>query len=321
MHYITIPGISDCCSQLVLGTSLFTPKRKEEVFAILDAYVELGGNTLDTSRIYSNGKSEEVLRMWLQARKNRQQVIIINKCCHHHVDDQNHHYPDQQRVQPHIITEDLHESLDRMKVNYFDLYLLHRDDSRVPISELFDVLEWHRQAGRIKAYGVSNWSTERIAKAMRYTSSKGYSGIAINSPSFSLAHINEPRWEGCVYADRNYMEWHEKTQLPLFSWACQASGFFTGRFTPDNVPNPDIERVYYNNGNWERLRRAAQLATVKGSNFTANHIALAYVLNQPLPICAVIGPQNTAEMIANFEALRIKLTPQELAWLDLRSDL
>ena len=317
MKYISIPGLNRGCSQIVLGTSLFTPERKDAVFAILDAYVELGGNTLDTARIYSLGKSEEVLGMWLEARRNRQQLIIINKCCHHYIDEHNKHYPEQQRVQPNMITEDLQESLERMKVSYFDLYLLHRDDSRVPVGELFDVLEAHRRAGRIRAYGVSNWSTQRITEAMRYTAAQGYAGIAVNNPSFSLAHINEPRWEGCVYADHDDIHWHEKTQMPLFSWAAQASGFFTGLFTPENAPNPDIKRVYYNQGNWERFRRAGQLAAVKGKNFTANHIALAYVLNQSFPTCAVIGPQTTAELTASFSALPIKLTLQELAWLDL----
>lgn len=320
MKYISIAGLEKGCSQIIMGTSLFTPARKDEVFAILDAYVEHGGNTLDTSRIYSLGQSEEVLAMWLRARGSRGRMNIVSKGCHHHIDADGRHHPDQVRVRPAVITQDLRESLGRMQVEYFDIYLLHRDDPAVPVGELFDCLEEHRRAGLIRAYGVSNWSTARMEAANAYAAAKGYPAIAANSPSFSLARINEPRWQGCTYADEAYIDWHEKTRIPLFSWASQASGFFTGLYSPDRCPNPDIARVYYSEGNWERLRRAAELAARRGEGFTANHIALAYVLCQPFPVGAVIGPQKVAELLDSLAAVGLSLDAREMAWLDLRLD-
>ncbi|MCX7779462.1 MAG: aldo/keto reductase [Negativicutes bacterium] len=316
MRYISLPGLELKCSQIVLGTSAFTPERKQAVFGILDAYREAGGNVLDTSRIYGAGKSEAVLAMWLQERHNRQEMIVINKGCHHFVDEQGRHYPEKHRVKPEIITADLKESLERMNLDYFDIYLLHRDDQEVPVADLMDVLELHRREGRIKTYGVSNWSTARIAAANEYAAGKGYSGIVVNSPSLSLAVINEPRWEGCTYVDRAYARWHEERQLALFSWASQASGFFTGLYTRDHCPNPDIARVYYNETNWERLERARSLAKQKGDAITANHIALAYVLQQPFPTGAVIGPQTPGELIDSLTALDIDLSEQERIWLE-----
>lgn len=315
MKYFSIPGLERGCSQIVLGTSSFTPEDADDVFAILDHYVEHGGNTLDTSRVYGLGKSEEVLTMWLKARQNRQNVIIINKGCHHYVDATGCHHPEQQRVSPEILTQDLRESMARMQVDYFDIYLLHRDNPAVPVGELIDALQEHKNAGLIKAYGVSNWSTKRIDAANTYAASKGYAGIVVNSPSLSLAQINESRWGGCVYVDQDYIKWHEKNQLALFSWASQASGFFTGIYTRENVPNPDIARVYYNDANWERMHRAKQLAKQKGNQFSANHIALAYVLNQFFPICAVIGPQKVSELLSSLEAVNIELSEKERLWL------
>jgi aryl-alcohol dehydrogenase-like predicted oxidoreductase len=244
-------------------------------------------------------------------------MTIISKCCHHYIDEAGRHHPDKQRVKPEFITQDLLESLDRMQVDYFDIYLLHRDDLNVPVGELMDTLQNHKDAGLIKAYGVSNWSIARIEAASEYCAQKGYAGLAVNSPSLSLAKANEPRWPGCVYPDREYIKWHKRTQLPMLSWAAQASGFFSGRYAPGKDVNPDITRVYYNEGNWERLRRAARLASEKGRRYTANHIALAYVINQPYPTCAVIGSQRVDELLNSFVALDLHLSEAELIWLDL----
>jgi Predicted oxidoreductases (related to aryl-alcohol dehydrogenases) len=188
----------------------------------------------------------------------------------------------------------------------------------VPVSELIDVLQEHKEAGLIKAYGVSNWTPGRIAEANRYAVRKGYAGIVVNSPSLSLARINEPRWAGCVYADDPYIRWHEKSRMPLLAWASQASGFFSG--TLKGGLSSDLIRVYDNAGNRERFERARQLALRKGSQYTANHIALAYVLNQAFPIGAIIGPQKVEHLRDSFRALAIQLSEAELRWLNLEAD-
>jgi aryl-alcohol dehydrogenase-like predicted oxidoreductase len=102
---------------------------------------------------------------------------------------------------------------------------------------------------------------------MAYARDKKIDGIALSSPSLSLARVTESRWEGVVYADNDSIRWHERTQLPLFSWAAQASGFFhfAGKYKREDFPNPDIARTYYNDdNNMERLKRLQELATSKG---------------------------------------------------------
>jgi len=207
-----------------------------------------------------------------------------------------------------------------MGVDYFDLFLLHRDDVSVPVGELLDVMQEHKNSGLIKAYGVSNWSTDRIDKAMVYTAKKGYDGIALNSPSLSLAKAVQNRWQGVVYADDEYISWHEKTQLPLFSWAAQASGFFyfAGQYKRKDFPNTDIARVYYSQNNIERLKRITALAKAKGGNVEPTNIALAYVLNQAFPICAVVGPQKPTEVLSSIQAAHIRLTEDERLWINLQ---
>jgi aryl-alcohol dehydrogenase-like predicted oxidoreductase len=319
MRYIAIKGLEQSCSQIVLGTSFFRPEMKDLVFEILDTYIAQGGNVLDTSRVYGVGQSERAIALWLKAR-NRKNVMLISKGCHHYVDQEGIHHPEQKRVRPEFITEDLKYSLENMGTDYFDMFLLHRDDPSVPVGELIDALEEHKQAGLIKTYGVSNWSTQRMDEAIAYANRKGYIGIALNSPSLSLAKVTENRWEGVVYADSKYINWHENTKLPLFSWAAQASGFFyyASRFKPEKFPNPDIARVYYSEENLERLKRATQLAKKIGNGIEATNVALAYVLNQSFPICAVIGPQKPLGVRSSIAAANIVLTEDERLWLNLQ---
>lgn len=310
MKYFPIDGLKHDCSQIVLGSMVFSPEQQALASEMLDAFIAAGGNTIDTAHIYNGGKSEKAIGQWLKERNNREDVVIIDKGAH----------PDQNgpRVNEKAIHDDLYESLERLQTNYIDMYLLHRDDIAVSVAEIVEILNEHVEKGLVRVLGVSNWSDDRIAEANAYAASKGLKGFTVNSPNLSLAKPNEPRWPGCVSVDRESLEWHEKNQFPLFSWSSQAGGFFTGRFSPDKQENPEMVRVYYSDDNWERLRRAKQLADEKG--FTTNQIALAYVLNQSFPSFALVGPEKTAELESSLKALDVSLTSEEVKWLDLRSE-
>lgn len=310
MRYIPVKGMDRECSQIVLGTIVFSPDQQAVANEMLDAFVAAGGNTIDTAHIYNGGKSERAIGSWLRTKDNREKVVIIDKGAHH---DEN-----GPRVNEKAIRDDLYESLERLQTDYIDMYLLHRDDLTVPVGEIIDILNEHVTAGLVRVLGVSNWSNERIAEANEYAASQGLKGFTVNSPNLSLAKPNEPRWSGCVSVDSDSLDWHEKGQFPLFSWSSQAGGFFTGRYSPDERENAEMVRVYYSDDNWRRLRRAKQLADEKG--FTTNQIALAYVLNQPFPACALIGPEKTEELESSLEALHVQLTDEDIQWLDLRSD-
>lgn len=106
----------------------------------------------------------------------------------------------------------------------------------------------------------------------------------------------------------------EDTAAAAFPGHRQAGGFFTGRYTPDNG-EAELIRVYYSEENWERYRRAEILAQQKG--VSTNDIALAFVLNQAFPTCALIGPNNVAELQSSAKALGVTLTTEECCWLDL----
>ncbi|MCR2806451.1 aldo/keto reductase [Paenibacillus soyae] len=307
MEYIQIEGCPKPVSRLMKGTDYFYHDNYEKAAANMDAYLAIGGNSVDSAHIYCGGQSEEVLGRYMRERNNREQIVILTKGAHH---DQN-----GPRVTKEAIDHDLETSLRRLETDYIDLYGLHRDDPSIPVGIIVDALNEHIEAGKVRAIGVSNWTWQRIQEANDYAAANGLKGFTFSSPNLSLAKANEPFWRGCVSADAETCEWHEKTGMPLLSWSSQARGFFTGRFTPEVRDNADLVRVFYSDDNWERLARAKQLAEEKG--VTAIQIALAYVLGQPFPTCALIGAQSQAELLSCDEGSRIRLTREEMDWLDL----
>ena len=295
-------------SRLALGTLWFTPDRQSDVSKLLDAWVELGGDTIDTAHVYGKGDAERALGQWLRARPDlRERLVIVSKGAH----------PDGDvvRVTPEDITSDLHDTIERLG-GPVDLYLLHRDDPSKPVGPLVEVLDGHRRAGQIRAYGASNWTPERIEEANAYASAHGLAPFCLSSTHLSLATQNAEQWPGALSAaDPATRSWHERTQMPLLAWSAQASGFFTGRFARDRDADPDIEAVYFSDDNWERLDRARTLADRLGS--TANEVALAWVLAQWFPVQALIGPHSVQQLRASVGATELELSDEDVAWLNL----
>lgn len=310
MLYGKLQGIDAPISRLVMGTMVCTTDNMEVTNTLLDAYLQAGGNCLDTARVYGGGKTEAALGQWFTSRKNRDKVVLLAKGAHHDANGK--------RVNPKGIAEDIAISLDLMQTDYIDIYLLHRDDPDIPVGVIVDALNQHKEAGRIKIFGGSNWTTARIQEANAYAEANGLQGFSASSPQLSLAVPNEPMWAGCLFVTPEDAEWHTRTQLPLMPWSSQASGFFTGRFTPEDRSNSDVVRVYYSDANWERYHRATTLAKQKG--VTANQIALAWVLHQPYPTFPLIGPRTLEELASSLPALGITLTAQECDWLSLKAE-
>lgn len=306
MNTLTIRGLDKPVSSLIQGSDYFSPSVYELVCDVLDRFLAMGGNIIDTAHNYCGGESEVAIGQWLNDRQNRDQVVILTKGAHPKGDGP--------RVNPDAIREDLMTSLERLGTDYIDLYALHRDDPDTPVSVIMNALHEHVAAGRIRAIGVSNWETDRIGEANDYARANGLTPFTFSSPNLSLAKPNEPFWAGCVSVTEKDAAWYEAHQMPVLSWSSQARGFFTGRFTPDDRSDADIVRVFYSDANWARLHRAETLAAKKG--VSQIQIALAYVLNQPYPTGAIIGARNEAELLSCKEGAALKLTAEEVAWLE-----
>lgn len=301
MKYGRIAGVDKDISRLVMGCD--NQLTLSHASVLFDDFYERGGTAFDTAFGYGRGRQEKLLGQWVKNRGVRDDLFIIGKGAH---------TPDCDRVS---LTSQLLESLERLQVDHVDLYMMHRDNLEIPVGEFVDVLDEHYRAGRITAFGVSNWTIERFDEANRYAAANGKHGFTALSNHFGLAEAYELPWAGCRHAtDPASKAWLKENQVSLFPWSSQARGFFA-RADPSDTSDAELVRCYYSEDNFERLRRARELGDELGVAATA--IALAYVLHQPFPTFALFGPRTLTETRTSMGALTIELTDQQVAWLDL----
>jgi len=301
-----VSGVGKPVSRLVMGAMLETAHFPlPHASVMFDAFFEAGGNCFDTAYIYGGGSSERVLGRWIRNRGVRDQVVILDKGAH------------TPNCNPTSVLKQLSESLDRLQTDHVDLYMLHRDNPDIPVGEFIDVLNKVRGEGKVRAFGASNWTIERIQAANDYARANDVSGFAAISNQFSLARMVEPVWGGCLSAsDPQSREWFIETQTPLMAWSSTARGFFV-RGDANARSDADFARCWYAEDNFRRLERARELAAKREAQPVV--IAMAYALNQPFPVFPLFGPQTLVEMRTSLRALDVDLSPAELAWLNLET--
>jgi aryl-alcohol dehydrogenase-like predicted oxidoreductase len=320
MEYGTVAGIDKRVSRLVQGTIPLTADDHDANNALLDAVYEHGCRTFDTAHGYGNGTCETALGAWIRSRGVREDVVVLGKGAHP--------YNGRVRVTPEDITSDLDESLQRQGTEYIDLYVLHRDNPDVPVGPIVEVLNEHKRAGKINAFGGSNWHASRIAEANAYAAEHGLDPFTVSSPNYSLAVQIQPPWEGCLSisgpAGAEERQWYIEQRMPVFPWSSLAGGFFSGRFRRDNLDTFDsyLDKLcvesYCSEENFQRLDRVEELGARYGLSIP--QVAMAYIMSQPLDVYALVGCRTGDEFKVNTAVLGQKLSADELAWLDLSSD-
>jgi aryl-alcohol dehydrogenase-like predicted oxidoreductase len=310
MNYGRVNGLVSPVSRLVLGSMPVDINALPDSYALLDFFFEHGGNCIDTAWLYRRGDSEKCVGAWIENRGIRSKIVIIGKGA-----------APVERCTPAVITSQLEESLERLRTDYVDIYLMHRDNPEIPVEAFVDCLNEHYRSGRIRSFGGSNWTTRRIEEANAYARAHGLVGFTASSPNLSLAVWNEPMWADCISAsDKASREWYRRSEMALFAWSSQASGFFSGRYNGNSADTPfakEVARVWFNAANFERLERARSFARSRG--VTPGQIALAYVLCESLSTFALIGPQTSEELRESIEALPLVLSDSERQWLNLES--
>jgi len=332
MKYSKIRGLEKEISKLVFGTA--TPKlfaavakdaREEEkavAFQLLDHVFASGINTFDCAAHYG----EEIMGQWMERRGNRDQCVIITKCAH----------PNQwrHRVNDFDILTDAHDSLKKLNTDCIDIYMLHRDNEEIPVSQIVDVMNRLYQEGKVKAFGGSNWTHQRIEEANEYAMKYNLKPFTVSSPNFGLAEQIADPWlsdahfgNGCVtisgpeHADAR--AWYGKQQFPVFAYSSLARGFFSGAFLSNErekakeiLDEPGIIG-YYSDNNFARLQRCEELAKAKG--VTVAQVAMAWIYNQSFDVYAISSPVTEEQLKANIAAMDIALSQEEVKWLNLEA--
>ena len=302
---IKIEHLDKEVTQLILGCDNQLDYAKGAV--MWDAWLEVGGNAFDTAYIYGDGVIEKHLGNWIKERQVAKEVTVVVKGAHTPCCD------------PVNLKQQLTQSLNRLQLDCADIYLMHRDNLNLEVAEFIDCLNELVEQGLIKTFGVSNWTLDRFIAANEYAKQNNKRGFTILNNNLSLAVMEKVFWAGCVNGnDAKLLQYLSESKTVHLSWSSQARGFF---FQEDEVtklpPDSSPEVAYFSDNNHERRNRARKLA--KEKNVSANNIAAAWVLNQDFPSLALIGARHPHEITSSLPALSIKLTQDEIAWLNLDS--
>ena len=319
MHYINVHYTDINTFPLCLGTSNFGATIPQaDAFALMDAFVEQGGNFLDTAHVYANwiptlpkSISEKTIGAWMKARGNRQQIIIGTKGAHPNLATMH-----IARLSPADIVHDLNESLQHLQTDYIDLYWLHRDDPTRPVDEIIDTLAAQVKAGKMRAFGCSNWSTARMKAAWDYTTAHGCQGFVANQPMWSLAQPNPAAFgmPGLAAMDTAMFAFHQQSGWAVIPYTSQARGFFS-KVAAQGLAglSERDQKAYWNAVNERRTTLVQQLADTY--NATPSQIALAYLLGQPVPTIPVIGCRTVAQLEDSLRAAELTLPATAIALL------
>jgi predicted dehydrogenase/aryl-alcohol dehydrogenase-like predicted oxidoreductase len=306
MTYGKIAGVEKPVSRLIMGCD--NQPNFPHACVMFDDFFARGGNTFDTAHIYGGGHHERLLGQWISKRGLREQVVVVAKGAH------------TPYCTPTDLKLQLKMSLERMQLDYADIYLMHRDNLDIPVGEFVDALNEEIAAGRIRAIGGSNWTLSRVDQANEYARSKSLTPFAVVSNNFSLARMVDAPWAGCISAsDADSRAWFEKTQTALLSWSSQARGFFIPEIaSPQKRSDAEPVRCWYSDDNFQRQARVMELAGKLG--VSPINVALAYVLHQPCPTFALIGPRQLSETRTSLAGLTVHLSPAQVKWLNLETD-
>jgi len=296
---------------LALGGGVFGWKADEEAsHAVLDAYVEAGGNFVDTADSYSawvegnaGGESETIIGRWLKERGNREGIVVASKVAHH---------PGFPGLSAANIAAAVDASLARLGTDYIDLYYAHRDVADAPIAETVEALSKLVDQGKVRAIGASNYTVDRLAEWLRVTEEGGFHQIVAFQPEYNLV---ERGFEDGTLA------LVQKSGLSTVPYSALAGGFLTGKYRDD--AGADSERAgsaarYLD----DRGRRvlAALDAVAKAHEVSVATVALAWVAAQPTVAAPITSARSVEQMPEMLASVSLELTTDEVAELRLASD-
>lgn len=317
--YREITGLNKKASSLVYGTAFGDMLYGRECNKALDEAFESGITTFDTARNYAG--AEISLGRWLKERGVEKDIVVLSKCAH----------PNEQgkRVNEKAIREDFAKSQEYLGIDCIDIYLLHRDDPAVPAGEVVEIMNALKREGKIKVFGGSNWTADRISAANEYAKEHNLTPFSVSSPNFSLARqIQDPWGGGCVTitGDENaaQREYYKKTQMPVFAYTSLGRGLFSGKFLSNErekartVLDGVALKAYDSDDNFERLARCEILAKKLG--VTVGQIALKWIFTQGLNTFAIVTMPSKEHIELNKRALDIRLDEKMTKYLNLETD-
>ena len=305
MEKITLPnGLT--VSPVALGAMDFgTTTSKEAAFRVLDAYLDMGGNFVDTSNNYAhwNGtgdESETLLGEYFSQRKCRDRIVLATK-----VGFDRH--GEGQGLKKEQIEYWIDESLRKLNTDYIDLYYAHTDDPTTPLEETMEAFHSLVQKGKVRCLGGSNYDTWRFCEANAVAKTP----YTVMQQWFTYLHARAdiaPQYTFNEVTTRERLRYLESKQIPLVAYSCLAKG---GYERPERLPKELV--------GGERLAFLKKMAADKGVNASA--LAVAWMVNlhrcEGFPrVIPLFGSSRAEHFTANLRGVELTLSDDELAQLN-----
>jgi aryl-alcohol dehydrogenase-like predicted oxidoreductase len=315
-----ITGTDLLVSEVVLGTvDLGTRFDQKESFRMFDAYVEAGGNFIDTATFYGNwfpdlerSVCEKTVGRWLKAHGKRD-VIIASKCSH----PVSRARMDLHRLHPEDIRSDLEDTLRNLGTDCVDLYYLLRDDESYPVERVILTLNEEIQKGKIRYIGASNWKPHRIARANEFAYENGLQGFSANQMMWSLAL---PNWDiipdpTLVAMDEEGLDFHIQNQKEIAAvpYSCMANGYFHKIGEGVEHLHPKAGHRFVSRENYGRYERVCKLC--KETGLTVSQVVMGFIMSQPVQTFPIIGFDDEGQIRDSIAASDTRLTREQIRFL------
>jgi aryl-alcohol dehydrogenase-like predicted oxidoreductase len=308
-HYVTLGRSGLRVSPLCLGAMTFGPDRGwgssvEESQQIMDRFIELGGNFIDTANGYTKGHSEKIIgdHVGRDTAKRDRLVIATKFSSNLYPGDPNGGGSGRKSI-----VSACENSLRRLQTDYIDLYWLHNWDVHTPIDETLAALEDLVRAGKVRYIGVSDTPAWKVAQANVTAHFRGWSAFIGLQIEYSLL-------ERTVEAELVPMA--SELGLGITPWSPLKSGALSGKYTRENAGQVKADRgamVPLNEKTYALVDELEVIARAHDSTVAA--VALAWVQAQPGVTSTIIGARRMAQLEANVKALDVQLTPEDFAHL------
>jgi len=304
-------------SALCLGGNTFgwtTDQKASE--AVLDAYVEAGGNFIDTADVYSRwvpghkgGESEDVLGKWMKTRGNRRGVIIATKVMGPMGPGPN----DTGLSRQHII-EGVEDSLKRLQTDFIDLYQAHWDDRDTPIEETLRAFDDLVRQGKVRYIGASNYHAWRLTRALWESDRRAYMRYESIQPKYNLVFRDE--------YERELEPLCLEQSIGVIPYSSLGSGFLSGKYhrgreLPKTARAGNVEKIYMTDRGFTVLEAVEKVAAAAGA--TAAQVALSWLAHRPgitAPIASATSVTQLKELLGGIE---LQLDSDARATLDRAS--
>jgi len=307
-------------SELCLGTMTFGGKGmwtaigtlpQESVNELVKQSVDAGINFIDTANVYSEGLSEKMTGQAIRdLGLNRDDLVIATK-----VAGMMGAGPNQAGLTRKHVLQQADESLQRLGMEYIDLYQIHAFDPITPVEETLEALDLLVKAGKVRYIGCSNQAAWQIMKTLGVSEQRRLAKFVSLQAYYTIAGRDLEREIVPLLLDQ---------KLGLLVWSPLAGGFLSGKYTREadaaegrrknfDFPPVNKEKAF------DIIDVMAEIAGAKG--LTVARIALAWLLHQPVVTSVIIGANNPEQLQDNLKATDVILSADELAMLDAASKL